>query len=1762
MLMTIPEQFNELVEKALESYDYSVQKDLLGGKSGASVLLIDVDLKDGVPFGKLPPGQCILKLDEKKIYDPPEANESVRHQAAVARNKEFSDAHIPQLLSYHENANHTALFYNIAGGGLTNIVTAENIPARALEHQCGQLSRALLYQLNKLARNERNVSARTSLENWLGYRLDKNKAKRLHQFISDETNNLPIYKVRDRVLLNPLWLCNATVIAEDESFSRLTGLLHGDLNTRNILVSRENPHSERFWLIDFALSFEGPLFFDHAYLELSLLLRHLQRADSTRLLNIISELDAPASGGREVLIEDVGVLDCLKAVRGGVSEWQGTEYPNRLDTFRAQMLLARVAASINYVNKSSLTDHERRLALAYGAWSARSYLELFHQGEWDRVLSESDVRIRHATGATVAVDAVQERGRGSEDRWVRMWEEAGRFNERTAKYVFLTGALKDIPDLDGLGLIPWSLVIDFDPESDLGGLYAQAAPVLERLRSVSRFGLQPLPVDLNRGTAWVMANGWPSRHEPVPKSFREWRNTYGRVIRSLFELLKRAVSPHDIKVIVLQGGYLTGDRLERVLETADEELGELGQIILVSNETTADTSLIRAHVDLGQTDFVAGVRRTYGTGGEISDPELPGLYGPVSIEVERLRILEEDLEILHSEILASQVDQSDDLDAFWRGSPPTWSDLYADLDVRRSLHAGLVDTLKKLLDESRNQTLELHHSPGSGGTTAAYRAAWELHTEYPVAVLLRKSKLTLDRLDELFHRTQKPVLLVADASVLASTEREELYRGLNNRNARVVILYVIRKSRPDPSRKFTIIDPLDDAEAEKFRASFSERTSDDNKKSYLALISNDVRWRQYRSPFFYGLYVYEEQLSSIERYVEARLSEIGYQERRIMQYLALVSRYSQIPISEALFEKLLGPRPDTELNLERVMGSGPASLILKQDGHVKLLHPLLAKEVLKQLLGGKRWESTRYQLKALALDLIRDLVRILGPNAEELQELFGDLFIRRDDWFGTGHRGQFAELINDIPDRAGQHQVLMELRDSCPEKGYYWNHLGRHHIYRMKLDYAIAEEYLMNAVKLEPDDRTHYHSLGMVRRFWIAQRLRDIETGEGAPPVEDVLYLVEDLAEKAFEAFSEARRLDPEDNHGYITHIQVILNIAEKLVNASGAEDITRLSNEDGEVGAWLRHNLAVAEELLAEVRHLRAESKPSRYEIHCQTGLTDLYGDFNQVITTWESMLSTPSSEQEGIRRALATAYYARAKRDWSALSEVDLRRIIQLMESNLSVDATNNRDIRMWFQAYRRLPDFSYLQALGRLETWASSSDSLDANYYLYILHYLLWCNKTEPNEENILLYLERCINLSVGRRNQSYEWLGIRPTWCPLVQHNELGEFDRNTNFYPRKELLAFVSGTIETYKGPQAGTIRLGRSIRAFFVPGKKIWASDVNKEVHFYLGFSYSGFRAWSVEKGPSPIATPVHQHHWLGDREPVSPTFASPKSAGPRLSAPLLLATVEDRDPDVEILRGQVESFILDAAADSDKLGQELTVAGLGDKLNAKFPTQVYKRLGHNTLTDLLRTIPGIEREGEGVRVVIHRSGYKGKSFVPTADANPLNEKVKSYIVEVIKKSSGQEILLSQLGLALRNKFPGEAVYKQLGFRKLIDLLRELRDITITTAPEGGDDRVTLTRQSQAVRPTGQETKQATAGLPDRAIYNQVRAAILRLIDDAEKDGRDLFVSTLGYKLNVMFPGEPVYRRCGHLRLIDLLDSIKNLRIEGEGGRIIVKRVK
>jgi tetratricopeptide (TPR) repeat protein len=1629
------------------SWKVAILKEVDGGRSDARVAVVDFVSGDATaempqPQG-LTSGQYILKVQPHAPW-PGEEPESSRHEVAVNRSAQFSKDHIPRLRFSTERDSLAVLLYDIAGYSLSGFVGADAVDVGSLIHYCGLISGGILRSWNAQYTVNNLSTAGATLAAWLGYRLNRNKAPNLHTFVSRLTGDRPIFLMAGRVLVNPLWLAAANEINIPISEVSFNGLIHGDLHSGNILVDRMRPDLDRYWLIDFALSREAPLGFDHSYFELALLLGHLEGADAQRMLNILEALDAPdgSPDARKVPVQDLGILACVASIRGVLREWQITHESTRTDSFHSQVMLSRVAVGLNWVNKP-ISESLRRLALAYAARAATRYLEVFADQSFQRLVASAGPS-PDALPAPVS------------PAWPDVWDQLGRFDSTRAKYVLVTGRVEPSEAARSLALVPWSLVIDLDPESNESGLHSCIGSTLSRLRSVNQYGCQPIDLDLDRGTAWMMANGWPSRFEPVPESFRRWRAAYGDGLRNISDEMRRVAAPLPVKVLVLAGLDVEPNYLRSAIAMIDEALNDSSDITVVGPTSLQGEPGIKAEYSLPVADFLTALHQVLGGTVQIDEPTIPGAHGFVQIPLDQLRNLNEDIEILHSRVLEDQEFDAT-VDSFWRGNPPSWLDLHADLDVRRELGPRLLARSRDLLEARGNYTIEFHHTPGSGGTTAALRCAWDLRRDFPVAVLRRYSPTTADRIDQLSRLTQKPVLLVAEGVLLPQAQREDLYREIALRNVRCVILYVVRSFDDVEStdkERFRLSDPMTDGEADAFLRAFSLRTDNPKRRLALQQLTISAQLEPYRTPFYYGLTAFEKDFERVDHYVAAHLARFAPEVRTVMRYLALVTRYTQIGTSLGFLKSLLDLAPDSDIELPEALGESAAKLVIRQGQSVRLLHPIVAEELLIQELGGN--ESWSHGLKDLSLDLINAAVNRLGPDTVECMQLLTGLFIKREFWTSEMRaRRNFSELLLTIPSAAGQHQVLKTLTNVCPQEPHFWNHLGRHHIYEMKQDFQAAEAYLQKAVELDPNDKIHHHALGMVRRFWIRSQIADALRETTLRTPEELFSSIIPLLDGAADEFAAARRLAPDNDHGYITQVQLIVEVLEGLSQLGEGENLSNLMQKQNALGRWVRRSVVVAEDLLRQVQHLRQQRVPSKYELRCVNGLATLYGHFEALVSSLEELASTV--EDPDVRRALAVAYYSRSGRVWKNLSEFELRRTREMMEDNLRSDPTNERDIRAWFQSFRRLPDFSYIDAIDRLEGWASTSGAVDAYYYLYILHFLRWKGGAERDDSAMQASLENCKQRTIGKRGLSYEWFAKEPTWCPLTHVSELGERRKDPegdeDFFENTETLTRVRGKIDSIKGPQAGLLRLGPRTTAFFLPGKKFSESrHLNSIVEFYVGFSYEGLRAWVADFVAEGVTTETR-------KKTTDPAKATPI---PMVSSGQV--SIQKAEMDEKPLHARVHSFIRDQLVNAENCGKILFVSSLGVLLQSHFGSPpIHQRLGASNLEDLLASLPfaRLARNGILSTVALAPEGSPDararKKVPPVGDGEGrqgTREEMRAAEEIVLRALSESErrrstFLLSVAGGLLLDYFKVPQFYRQFGFAKLRDFINGMDAVCV-----------------------------------------------------------------------------------------------------------------
>ncbi|MFJ9005045.1 hypothetical protein [Streptomyces canus] len=1407
------------------------------GRSGAGV--IGVDLSGNT--GELDSGVYVLRVglcDDRQT----EPNEIAAHDLLRAAAPAFAEAHVPRLLKIHSTGQGAdrlvVTLYQIAGGGLNQYV-ASRTRSTGLRRTARRLSEDLLAAWSDPS-DIRPVTPYDLLVDLVGQ-------DRVAECLAGVETFFPAGRglVHDsgHVFLDPREILSP---GRCEPVRVMHGPCHGDLNTENLLV----PVDERadtdsgYWIVDPARARIGAVGFDLAYLEVSVLVNLIMPDMSPSTLARC--LDSAEDAVRRSVPDDTDwLMGFLEESRKGVQAWISGQ-PGRVDQLTGQFQLVRMIAGLLWAQRFPRDNDKARICLAYAGWYALRYARSV--GVSDSMLGDvpadgSEARRR---------DEVEER------LWESLWETASGFAPHTARYVLIAGRMPRAEFVAALGRIPWSVIVDLDPESDGDGLRALAGPVLDVERSVHLVTREQPPVDYARGTAWMLAAGSVQRDEP-PDDLRTWGYRRLGGVRQLAASFREAAGDTPVFVIVLEGDAdepagTERVRLLKVVDAMDEMLQGHGTFLHVGrSELAGSAETMLFPLSLGA--FLARLTETLGESPRQNDYTIPAIgKSTAAIAPETMQKLREHLVVLHDAIeLTVSPAEGPHNDEFWRGGLISWADLDAGRDVARTVTEDLLKSLRENLDQHRNRTVLLHHRPGTGGTTVALRAAWDLHHEYPVAVLPHgvpvdraRVPLIADRLHLLHSRTQAPVLLVAESGDLSESDREALYQELAKRGVRVTLLYVRRGAGVATGGALQLAEFLDAKESGDFGAHYSELVVEPSRKDELRMISWRGQYAKFRTPFFYGLVTFERKFTKLDDYVSAHLEKAGERVCKVMVHLALVTIFSNTGLQRELVVKLMG-QSDPELQLADVLGPEAVRLVAVRSGRVRLQHQLIAEQVLVRILRDKNWIP---YLKQRSIDFIEALARTTDVSSEPVRVLLRQMFVERQGGGtveGVEDRGNFAPLIERLSENSA-HEVLKSLTQHVPDEPHFWTHLGRHQMYRLDREYDKAEEYVAKARDLAKDDFIHHHVLGLTRRGILKQEMKKAK-GHG---VAAVMTVVEEHYQRTVECFETSRGLNPENLHGYITHVQTIIAVAETFVAAARVRSIAELETIAGD---WVQEHVSEAIALLHEATQAYGTlDGQDTYLVGCHAAIRKLHGNLDAVVEIWERAALGRSSSPV-VQRALAEAYYLRGDRRWINLGNKELRRVVDLAQRNLSRHDCREEDYRLWFEAYKLLPDFDIDEALSQLELWSDRFPSWRAHYYRFCLFFHLWLDRRSDSREDFRYEQETSAELVLGR-TKSYLWLAKSPRWFPMIAEGDLGEWDRKKTFWRNTEPLQRVNGLVDVMYNHWDGKILLGGRVTARFVPnrGDFLPDSDQGKPVNFFLGLRPEGLQAWEVQRGHRPDA--------------------------------------------------------------------------------------------------------------------------------------------------------------------------------------------------------------------------------------------------------------------------------------------------------------------
>jgi len=1035
------------------------------------------------------------------------------------------------------------------------------------------------------------------------------------------------------------------------------------------------------------------------------------------------------------------------------------------------------------------------------------------------------------------------------DRWTPFLDSVHKFSRGTS-YLLVTDHIDQ--GLAGishsLGLVPWRAVLDFDVNSDTSGLLGNISGTLSKRRTIHRVVRGEHLVHPEPGIHWFFARGMTGIKESavINNDHRTWLKAYKQEIAKQLLALAGAISPSPVVVVVLWEDVLLKNHLRTMLEELNAAFGDFLEIVLISQDRASFENICEEaggrFIEMSRRSLLSGLAVHFADANSV-DSERFIVNTPngsaVEITAEDWLWLSEDMELLHR---GAGRDGTDDPDAFRRGADVTWRDLQLHHDCDRDVSPLLRSQVDEDLKHRRAVRINLYHSPGAGGTTVGRRIAWDAHNLLPVCRLTRcLGRETADKIAKIAALCESTVLVLIDGAQLSERDIDDLFDYLKAAQTSVVLLQVLRRSKNGNSdhgrRQFWLDSTLSDTEADRFRVEYSKAAPYKRAEINTLALRNNSRDR---TAFYFGLTAFEKDFKGLRPYVQSRLEDLGAQQKSILVFIALAHYYGQQPIPAQTFASLLGIPHVKPVEIRNVfIGDANHTLDLLVEasaGMWRTSHPLIALELLKILLAPSGAAAEGETWRQSVSKWAKEFATLCGCEgsvpSDSLLELARRVFIYRDnvEVMGTERAtNHFSHLLDDIPSDVGRIDVLRHLTECFPEEAHMHAHLGR--FLGTRGEFAEALHEIGFAISLQNDDHVLHHMRGMVYR----QKLKAI--AEKGASLDELV----EVCKEASDSFARARSMAPDLEHGYISEIQTLLELVDRA----------RMSGVVNPVGnQFLKEALERAEDLLDQLQHLYAGEEPSRYALDCQARMSRLYGDFQVALQNWDNLLARPEVPKPPVRRQIVWTLLRRHQGQWENMSRKEAQRAQRLLEENLQENSNDSTSLRLWLRAIRYSVTPPSLDALTeKVSYWRSNTTSLDAAFYLYVMHFLRALKGSAQALVDFEQALEVCKSITKYRRDRtrSFEWIGPKDGIGSLVHQSQLGDW--MGDFWESTSSLTRLEGRIKSIDGPQKGTLELESGAHAFFVPAKSDIheGRDEHARITCFIGLSYDGPRAWDVK---------------------------------------------------------------------------------------------------------------------------------------------------------------------------------------------------------------------------------------------------------------------------------------------------------------------------
>lgn len=1048
--------------------------------------------------------------------------------------------------------------------------------------------------------------------------------------------------------------------------------------------------------------------------------------------------------------------------------------------------------------------------------------------------------------------------------WDLFYSACDRFSKEERNYILVIGRNQsvDAKYLKNLAIPRWDLIVDFDYNSEKDGFFKfgyKEGDVLPHIFKATDIVSSNSFSQFSQSHYHYFANNYKGSGENEPKDYSDWNRKVGKNTELFLKSYSEVFSTQKNIVLIL---YNSRRYINFLCEKIEQFLGSNTSFIFANDfqdellQVCEDFNGIKINISIAE---IASGFANFSSNFGISNP-FRGQYMVPFLDTSETKDVtgilppdvfaqfEEYFEVVHKGLPDTEEGESDRRSFLCGETKLTWNGLKNRYDVeRQSLIKRYVKQVEKVIENGRGKIL-LVHDAGFGGTSIARRIAWEIHNDNPTLILKKYKDIKIkERIIDLHQRTRKTIFVVLEVpQSITMDEVDNLYRSIPQ--ARPVVFLIVKRGKPH-SNELVVTDwgndTIDLINAYKpFLYEFKDTLIRDRKMKELDEIPNSSETYK-KTPFYIGLLTFEENFFALKDYIRTFVIEIQNKEeqKRVLIYLSICYDYLGQGLPSSFFKKLFKVSELNVFKLEDYFSQDSlimdSLMVTSYEGNHrfwKIKHNFFAKELKKQILSGEsqNQEIWRQGLADACVKFIEDSNND-NVGTEYIQETLQKLFIgNRKDRAGE----DFTPIINDIISIDDKEQVFLALKNTYPENPHYCSHLARFYAYHNK-NREKALLFADEAIRLSEiegiSDSLLYHIKGMCLRS-IAYEImnnhrRKITQKDNIQEFEykEVIDKLIPEAELEFERSREiAKKQNKIDEYGYVAHIQLLINAIDYGIVISGKskQEFFKLSPEP--FTDWLD----LAETLLEEVKRVNLDNDDSGKIEDCVNQILSFYENYEQILQNLRSQLEKGKNPSRTRRQIVRT--YFRKKENYAQDIKI-VNNILSLMEQNIDNEPDNEKNYYLWFQAarYSRL---SLDEAINKLSKWKANSSSLDAIFYFYILKVFRSLQGYSESTVDAVRLIKEC--KSKGRSNITiYEWCGKGTGLRKFIHRSEINKENKD-------EKLELITGYFTEYLHDGSGKITIADMIEVFFSPVQaKLTSNDLNKEVEFYLGFSYDGPRA-------------------------------------------------------------------------------------------------------------------------------------------------------------------------------------------------------------------------------------------------------------------------------------------------------------------------------